>query len=729
MAERRDRTEPPPAREGAVRAVLVQVFAIALALLGRVSRPSWLRAPSRSATTRADGRLARLVARWPARLRPARPVWLATPDRWRLPVGTARRRSALLMAAYLVVLTVLAGRLVQVQAVNAQTYAERGDSQSMRAIDLPAQRGRIIDRNGAVLTTTVDAAAIYTDPTTYDGFADDGKIDRDAGEVSRRDVAIALAPVLGRSVDDLVDVLSSEGRFTYLARQLKWDVGEEVMALDLPGIHRVVEPSRRYPGGTLASSLIGITDIDGVGLEGLEALANDELTGEPGQLRVERAASGNMDIASADRELEPSVPGTDMVLTIDRDLQAQAEAAATDAMVDNRADGASVLVMDATTGEILAAASVPGVDPSNRNGTDRDDRRARYFTDAFEPGSVQKAVTIAAAWEEGLIDGDTVMEVPPTWTVGGRTWTEPFGATGELHVSEVIERSSNIGTMMIADELGEEKLDEWLRRFGYGQPTGVGFPGESAGLLLPHEQWSGTSLPTIAIGHGVAVSLVQLASFYQTLANDGVAIQPSILRGTVGQDGRLEPAATPDSRSVVSADTARSVRTLMQGVVDGEHGTGKNAAVVGYDVAGKTGTADKPRADGRGYTNQTTAVFVGMAPVDEPELVVAVMVDEPETIYGGTAAAPTFSRVMGQALADRDVVPGTPQQGIDDALAGAREREAASVAASRSRAARAAEAARERTAERRARRSADDATKPADRDATATDGGESDEST
>lgn len=712
----------PPGPFARLRALVVTVLAVLLALVGRVRRPSWLwswhrftrpsasgrsrgmQSPERAATSRTSeqnqgdrnapggGLRARLQestgARWPSR--------------WRLPVGTIRRRTALLLALYLAGMGVLTARLVQVQGIDAAAYAQRGDSQSVRVIDLPAQRGRIVDRNGAVLTTTVDAAAIYADPSAYDAFVrDDGVIDPEEGEMSRREVAIALSSVLDRPVDDLVAALSTPGQFTYLARQLDWDTGEEVMALDLPGIHRLVEPSREYPNGGMASSLIGITDIDGAGLEGLEALANDDLTGEPGQLRVERAASGGMDITSAERDLEPSTPGTDMVLTIDRDIQAVAERAAQDAMDDNDADGASVLVMDVETGEILAAASAPLTAPDDRNATSRDDRRARYFTDAFEPGSVQKAVTIAAAWEEGLIDEDTVIDVPPTLTAGGKTWREPFGAFGSLKVGDILERSSNVGTMLIAEELGEQRLDHWLRRFGYATPTGVGFPGESAGLLAAVEQWSGTSLNTIAIGHGVAVSLVQLAGFYQTLANDGVAVRPSILRGTIGGDGQLEPVPAADNHGVVSAATARAVRQRMQRVVDGEHGTGKAAAVDGYEVAGKTGTAEKPRADGRGYSNQTTAVFAGMAPVDDPELVVAVMVDEPATRYGGTAAAPTFSRVMGQALARRHVVPDTAQDDVDAAMDAAAAREADATAAEAARLARLEEtrAARGRAAE------------------------------
>ncbi|MBY5163221.1 peptidoglycan D,D-transpeptidase FtsI family protein [Salsipaludibacter albus] len=676
-------TDRPVGRRGDARARRV-------AGRGEPSRWAVVVAGVAAAGVRGLRWLGSLLAGLAARVLPnrlsGRPAWL------RVPSGTVRRRAALMLAVYLVGMGILAGRLVQVQALDADVYAQQGDSQSVRVIDLPAQRGKIVDRNGAVLATTVDAAAIYVDPSAYERFAADGEIDPEAGELSRRQAAIELAPLVELSADEIVDRLSGDGQFTYLARQVDWGVGEEILALELPGVHRLVEPARRYPNGTLGSPLMGITDIDGHGLEGLEALADEQLAGIPGQLRVERAASGGMDIASADRSLEPSVPGTDLVLTIDRDIQAEAERVAQQAIEENRAKGAGVLVMDAETGEILAAASAPTFDPVHRNGTDRDDRRARVFTDAFEPGSVQKAITVAAAWEEGLVDETTVLDVPNTWTVAGKTWDSHGLGAKSMDVGEILERSSNVGTMLIADRLGEERLDEWLRRFGYAEPTGLGFPGESAGLLPEHTQWSGTSLPTIAIGHGVAVSLVQLAGAYQVLANDGVRVAPSLLEGTVDASGTLEEATAPDTSVVVSPETAAAVRQQLQRVVEGDNGTGARAAVEGYEVGGKTGTALKPREDGRGYTNQHTAVFAGMAPIDDPELVVAVMVDEPATVAGGVAAAPAFSQIMGHALAARDVVPDVPQEDVETALEEAAGRADAAQSEAAARAARARDA-------------------------------------
>jgi cell division protein FtsI (penicillin-binding protein 3) len=257
--------------------------------------------------------------------------------------------------------------------------------------------------------------------------------------------------------------------------------------------------------------------------------------------------------------------------------------------------------------------------------------------------------------------------------VGGKTFTDAYSHPTETWtVSEIMERSSNVGTIKIAQQLGAERLDGYLRDFGYGRPTGVGFPGEGGGLLMPTADWWATSLPTIAIGQGVAVTLVQLANSYATLANDGVAVQPRIVRGTVGDDGRLTPAAAPTVREVISADAALQVRQMLEAAVVGEHGTGARAAVPGYSVAGKTGTARKPNEGARGYSSEYIATFVGFAPVDNPQLVVAVMVDEPRPFYGGLVAAPVFSEVMQAALTARRILPDGGSRALDDALLEAR---------------------------------------------------------
>lgn len=616
--------------------------------------------------------------RRPATTPPAGPRILR---RTRVPGPGPRRRMAGLLAVYLLGIGLLGARLAQIQVVDADRYADQSVAQRIRTVELPATRGRIYDRDGDVLATSVESATIYADPRAYQPRTlPDGRTV--VPEVTAAEAASTLAPIIGVDQQVLRDRLSSDAHFVYLARQLDWEVGERVLALDLPGVDRLTEPRRQYPAGTLASQVIGFTGIDGIGLEGLELAHDDLLSGTAGQLAIEQAPSG-LTIASGLRELTPAEPGTDLVLTLDREIQAVAETAATRALEQHEAAAASVVVLDVASGDVLAMASVPGFDPTDRNGTNIAARRNRVVTDVFEPGSIQKAVTIAAAIEEGIVSPSTTFEVDDRLTIGPKTFKDSHDhPTETMTVSEILETSSNTGTMQVAQQLGAERLHAWLERFGYREPTGVGFPGEVGGLLPDVDDWWVTSLPTIAIGQGVATTLLRTATSYATLANDGQAVQPRIVRGTVDPEGDLEPAPTEDTRQVVSPDTARAVRGMLRGVVEGDRGTGRLAAVPGYDIAGKTGTAQKPRTDGRGYGDEYVASFVGMAPVENPELVVAVMVDEPTNgYYGGTVAGPVFSEVMEFALRARHVPPTRPGASLDESFAAADRARAEAAAA------------------------------------------------
>lgn len=582
----------------------------------------------------------------------------------------APRRIAAATLIYASVIGVMGGRLVQVQVVERETYADRSVAQRNVTVNLPARRGRVYDRDGAVLAASIDSATITADPRAFKPReAPDGTMIPPAADAAA--VARELSSLLGRDAGELQALLERDSHFVYLARQLDYAHGERIMDLALPGIELVVEPKRVYPAGSLAAQVVGFTNIDGQGLEGLELVHDDILRGADGTLAREIAPQG-LTIAGGLFEVVPPEPGTDVVLTIDREIQAIAEDAAIRAVETYDAVGASVVVMEAKTGDVLAMASVPTFDPTDRNGTDLTSRRNRTVTDVFEPGSVQKAITIAGAMEDGKVRPSTTYEVDDRITIGPKTFSDAHDhPTEQMSVADILERSSNVGTMLVAQELGPERLHHYLREFGLGSTTGVGFPGESPGIVLPLDQWWVTSLPTIAIGQGVAVTLLQAATTYATFANDGVAVQPRILRGTVGADGRLERVASSPERRVVSVDTARTMRQMLELVVVGEHGTGARGAVPGYSVGGKTGTARKPMVDARGYSSEYIATFVGLAPIEDPELVVAVMVDEPYPIYGGVVAAPVFSEVMGFALRARQVTPDRPTGTLSDALAAA----------------------------------------------------------
>jgi cell division protein FtsI (penicillin-binding protein 3) len=561
----------------------------------------------------------------------------------------AVRRIRWTLAIFVLLVLATTVKLVDIQVVEAAELAAIGERQRARTIELPAARGRIYDRDGDVLATSVQAATIYADPRAFRASeTSDGRALPPAGDVEA--VAAALAPLLEQEPAAIAERLQQDRHFVYLARQLPHETGAAVRELALPGIGVLTEPQRLYPAGPLAGQVVGFTDIDGRGLQGLESVYDGVLSGSPGTLLLERAPGG-LDIASGIRQLVPPEVGTDLVLTLDRDIQHVAEQAAASALERFDAVGASVVVLEVGTGDVLAMASAPGFDPNNRGDESPEDRRNRVVTDVFEPGSTQKALTFAAAIEEGIVTPTSTLVLSDSIRVAGSTFTDAYQhETAPWTVTEMIERSSNVGTIMVAEELGPARLEGYLRDFGYGQPTSLGFPGESGGLLMAHEDWWGTSLPTISIGHGVAVSLLQLATSYTTLANDGVATDPRLVLGTVGEDGRVTTRSTTGGERVISAATARSVRTMLEEVIHGERGTGTRARIDGYRMAGKTGTARKPATDRVGYTDEYVGTFVGMAPAHDPRVVVAVMVDEPYPIYGGATAAPIGGEVMEAAL-------------------------------------------------------------------------------
>lgn len=581
--------------------------------------------------------------------------------RFRVVQDRPSRRTIALFLVYLVAFGLIGYRLVEVQVLEAEEYAALGERQRQRTVDLPATRGRIYDRNGDLLATSIDTATIYADPRAYRSQTRaDGTEAPPAADPA--EVAAALAPLVGRSEADVEERLVRDAHFVYIARHLPWEVGEEIRDLGLPGIGMLTEPHRVYPGGSLAAQLLGFVGIDGDGLSGLEIQYDTVLRGEPGLMALERAPGG-LEIAAARRHVVPPVEGADLVLTIDREIQHAAERAALAAMEEHGAKGAAVAVLEVGSGDVLAMVSVPDFDANDPSAVEEEWRRNRVVTDMFEPGSIQKAVTVAAALEEGLVDPETVLEVAPTIAVAGRTFSDVGNRpAGPLTVREIVGRSSNVGTIQIAQQLGGERIAEYLDRFGYGRPTGLGFPGESGGAVLPLEQWSATSLPTMAIGYGIATTLLQAASVYATIASDGSATPPRLIRGTVGSDGRLDPSAPGSGHEVISEETSRSLRAMLVDAVHAEVGTGHRAAVPGYRVAGKTGTARKALEGARGYSNGYIASFVGFAPADEPEFVVAVMVDEPSPIYGGVVAAPVFSEIASFALAHRRVPPSHPDE-------------------------------------------------------------------
>ncbi len=553
----------------------------------------------------------------------------------------------MLLLSYLVLTGLMGWRLVSVQVVSAAEYRDLADRQVQRTVELPPTRGKLYDRSGEPLAMSLSAATIYANPREL----------REGG-VDPTFIAAELAPLLDSSLEELMEALTSDTGFTYLARQVPRRVGQRVEAAKLAGVGVLAEPTRVYPAPGLASQVIGFAGVDNIGLEGLELSQDELLAGTPGRLSLERAPQG-LEIAHGGRELEPPVPGTDLVLTLDRQIQATTESTLTDAVDRYGALGGSAVVMDTDTGEILAMASTPGFDPSNPRAADPYDRRNRAVTDIFEPGSVNKVIAAAAAMEEGKVWPDEVFTVPDTWQVGPKEFKDSSPhETESMTFSEIIAKSSNVGTIQVAQRLEPAVFHDYLTAFGMGRATGLGFPGESRGLLRDPADWWVTDQPAMAIGQSVSSSLLQMAGVFETIASGGEWVQPSLVRGAVGADGRLRPAAEAERSRVVSTETAQTLSRMLVGVIT--DGTGELAAVPGYEVAGKTGTAQKPSEDGGYQEGAYIATFAGFAPADDPALVVAVMLDDPTPYYGGLTAAPVFSEIMEFALGHERVAPSDP---------------------------------------------------------------------
>jgi cell division protein FtsI (penicillin-binding protein 3) len=533
-------------------------------------------------------------------------------------------------------------RLAVVQGMEADVYAARGLDQRLQREILAADRGTIFDRDGRELAVTVDAVTVYANPLEIE---------------DPETVARLVAPLVGRQPEAVLAAISGEGTFAYVARQVDDDVAELVEAARLPGIYFLREPKRIYPTGELLAQVLGIvaTD-DNSGLEGLELQYEEQLSGTPGELLVERDPYGRT-IPQGEYEVVPAEPGSDLVLTIKSEIQFAAHQALVEAFERTGASGGSAVVIDPATGEILAMVNLPSFDPNDRSSTDPTVIRNRAVTDTFEPGSTQKLVTIAAALESGVVEPSTAFVIPHSIGRADTVYRDITVHPDQLTVTEIVVYSSNLGTILVGEELGVRDLHRYLSAFGLGRLSGIDFPGEAGGLLRPPEEWCATTcLASTAIGYRVSVTALQMAMVYATIANDGVWVEPHLVREMVDGEGRRETAEALERR-VVSEITARQMRVMLEAVVD--RGTGTLAAVEGYRVGGKTGTTEKYLIDTQEYSeDDVVASFIGMAPIDEPRVVVAVVLDAPQThASGGQGAAPVFAEIALAALHQLGVPP------------------------------------------------------------------------
>jgi cell division protein FtsI (penicillin-binding protein 3) len=555
------------------------------------------------------------------------------------------RRLVACSVLIIVVFGALAVRVAQLQVLSGNHYKNLALRQTVHTVPIAAQRGTIFDRDGRDLALSIELSSIYADPQLVtDAIAYAGQ----------------LAPILGVDDELLEERLgNTDHEFEYLKRRVGDDVVDQVMALGLPGVGTVPEQTRQYPAGALASSLIG--EIGGakefggpdVGLTGLEYQYEELLRGQNGEVVVERDQQGQEIPNTASHRVDAR-RGTDIVLTIDEPLQWETEQSLIDQVTATNAKGGMAVVIDVTNGDVLSLASIEGRDTPGPARPSGPTEQTQPLTDLFEPGSTNKLITLATAIERGIVGPHTEIDVPSALYIGDAKYAD-VDAHGDVRMSvtDIVRTSSNIGTIKIAQHLSNEVLADALRRFGLGRPTSVDFPGQPAGLLLSPDEYYDTGLASTAIGYGVAVTAMQMLDVYVTIANNGVTRPPHLLAATIDPDGNREPAEVRNGRRVVSAATANQMTDMLTGVVSA--GTGACAAIPGYSVAGKTGTARK--AVEGGYSSGTMASFIGYAPAKDPRLAAIVVLDEPTTEYGGLSAAPVFSDVMQFALTRNGVAP------------------------------------------------------------------------
>ena len=548
------------------------------------------------------------------------------------------RRIFVLAGMFLALLAAVLVRAVWLQAVKGPEYAAMAVAQHRETVVVPAARGMILDRDGEPLAISTQMTTVYANPR---------QVDRP------RDLTLAAGKYLGAEPGVLYPQLVDRSHgFVYVDRKADPARAEKLRKLGFSGLGFYPEEKRFYPQGPVAAQVIGYAGLDNKGLEGLERSLESVLAGRPGSQTIVKDPFGHaLDVVATKAE----TPGRNVRLTIDSQMQANAEAVLQDTVRRWGARSATAIVMDPYTGDILAMANAPRFNANRFPTTRADRRRNRAVTDTYEPGSTFKLVTVAAALEERAVTPQTSFVLAPTIKVADRTIHEahPRG-TERMTVRRIVELSSNIGTITIAERLGPGRLSSWVDAFGFGKPTKIAFPGESPGFALPLDQWSGSTIGTVPIGHGIAVTPIQMARAYSAIANGGVLVRPRLIDRI---DGRRIPVRRV--HRVVDRHVASQVLSMLRGVVI--EGTGTEAQIPGYTVAGKTGTAAKIDPDGRYSTSRYVASFVGIVPATKPRFVVMVVVDEPQGIYGGVVAAPAFRDIGRFNLQRLEVPPDDPK--------------------------------------------------------------------
>ena len=563
----------------------------------------------------------------------------------------SRRRTRACLVVVVSLFTIFGLRLFQIQGLDTSAYAAMAIEAGTAKNTVPAPRGEILDRNGKELATSVDGMTITADPSMTA---------KDAPRIARIRVER-----LGKRIDyfDTIDTLRTpKSRFVYLEKRVpSWTAKKAVAAVreaGFTGVFTTQESLRSYPGGSLAANLVGYIDGSGKGVQGLERQYDEQLTGEDGSSTFEVSPSGQR-IPMADSTVKEMVPGGDVLSTIDRDLQWYGDQRLADAVRASSSDWGLAITMDVRTGQIVQMSQVPTFNPDKKSAMTDYNTVSRAVQNVYEPGSVIKTVTMAALADRGEITPDTPIVVPSSMTIDrfkiGDYWKH---GTIRLTAAGVIAKSSNLGTIVASQQMSDQEMYESFRKFGFGQKSGVELPGESQGILKPGSEWTKANHATIAFGQGVSVTAMQMIRAVGAIANGGVMVDPTVVEGFVSADGKRTDAKETATRRVVSKKAA-SIVTRMMEAVTAKDGTAPAAAIPGYRVAGKTGTAWRVNPHtGRYVRGQNTVSFMGFAPADKPRFLTYVVLDKPySNAGGGSTAAPVFHDIMSMALERFGVVP------------------------------------------------------------------------
>ncbi len=557
-------------------------------------------------------------------------------------------RSKLIVAAIALGFMGLMARAAYVQVIDNAYYKRQGEVRFARTLSLPASRGRVLDRNGLLLASSVPAPSIWANPED---------LERDPVKLKQ------LAKLLDMSQAELDKRLENEDKtFVWLRRQLDESVVKEVLALDLKGVYTLKEYKRLYPEGEAAAHIVGFTNVEDKGQEGVEKVFQDALSGKQGSRRVIKDRLGR--VVEAVGETVPPVDGQDIQLSIDSKVQFFAYQKLRDAVLENKARAGSVVVLDAQSGEVLALANYPSYSPDKRVNLSGENLRNRALTDTFEPGSTMKPFAVALALEKGLVKPETPIQTAPgRITITGSTISDAH-PHGVLTVNEIIQKSSNVGTVKLAMQIEPREMWEMYSQVGFGQKPQIPFPGVVSGRLRPYKTWRPIEQATMSYGYGISGSLFQVARAYTVFARDGEVVPATLIKSEQQVQGVR----------VFSVENAKAMRKMMQ-MAAGPGGTAPKAQTMGYSVGGKTGTAHKQ--EGKGYAGKKyRGFFVGMAPIDQPRIIVAVMIDEPSNgrYFGGDVAAPVFSETVQQTLRllgvqpDMAVKPQTVAKAVEESF-------------------------------------------------------------